>query len=98
MQNPEKTPKKMRLYIVFPKKCVPLQSILDNGNRFFNNLKDSLRNANYSTVSEKRSSEHGGQVEVPGTRSVSPASRRLYPCVHDDPEEEIGRASCRERV
>ena len=25
------------IYIVIPKKCVPLQSILDNGGRFFNN-------------------------------------------------------------
>ena len=29
--------KKMLIYIVIPKKCVPLQSILDNGDRFFNN-------------------------------------------------------------
>ena len=42
VQIPEKRPKKMRLYIVFPKKCVPLQSILDNGNRFLTKLKDSF--------------------------------------------------------
>ena len=36
-RKPVKTRKKSRIYIVFPKNCVPLQSILDNGDRFFNN-------------------------------------------------------------
>ena len=37
VQNPEKWRKKRCIYIVFPKICVPLQSILDNGDRIFNN-------------------------------------------------------------
>lgn len=35
-RNHGKRRKKRGLYIVFPKKCVSLQAILDNGNRFFN--------------------------------------------------------------
>lgn len=61
MENPAKcwkNAKKDGAIYGISKKCVPLQSILDNGDRFFNQVsrtKNVLRNANYSTVSEKRS-------------------------------------------
>ena len=49
-EKTRKTLKKMPYILCFQKKCVPLQSILDNGDRKLTTKKDK-KNAYYSTVS-----------------------------------------------